>query len=159
GELEVDESLLTGEAVPVARSAPTGQAVSAGDEGATLRASTVVTRGVAIAEVVATGAKTAVGRIGADLNRTVEPPSALQQGARQLVRRMGALALVLALAQVLLGWWWNGRPLLESLLSGIALAMAVLPEEIPLVLTVFLALGAWRISRQQVLTRRVSAVE
>lgn len=159
GEVEVDESLLTGEAVPVSRTTPTGQDGAAGDAGATLHASTVVTRGVAIAEVVATGAKTAVGRIGADLNRTVEPPSALQQGSRKLVRRMGALALVLAVAQVLLGWWWNGRPLLESLLSGIALAMAVLPEEIPLVLTVFLALGAWRISRQQVLTRRVSAVE
>lgn len=159
GEVEVDESLLTGEAVPVARTTPTGQDGAAGDEGATLHASTVVTRGVAIAEVVATGAKTAVGRIGADLSRTVEPPSALQQRSRKLVRRMGAMALVLAAVQVLLGWWWNGRPLLESLLSGIALAMAVLPEEIPLVLTVFLALGAWRISRQQVLTRRVSAVE
>ena len=75
-----------------------------------------------IAEVYATAAHTAVGRIGTDLAATVEPPSALQQGSRRLVRTLGAAAVVLALAQVLLSWWWNGRPLLDSLLSGIALA-------------------------------------
>ena len=215
GQLEVDESLLTGEAVPVAklplaqdsqnaqasasagapaanagppqaRPAPSGSsaahevasvgavAASAGPPQArpapsggsaahevasvgAIYASTVVTRGVAVAQVCATAAHTAVGRIGADLAATVEPPSALQQGSRRLVRNLGIGALVLA--QVLLGWWWNSRPLLESLLSGIALAMAILPEEIPVILTVFLALGAWRISHQKVLTRRVTAVE
>ncbi|NMM75319.1 ATPase [Acidovorax sp. SRB_14] len=172
GQLEVDESLLTGEAVPVAKlplapasgtanaapaSVPAGPAD--GHAVAALFASTVVTRGVGLAQVRATAAHTAVGRIGADLAATTEPPSALQQASRTLVRRLGAGALVLASAQVLLGWWWNGRPLLESLLSGIALAMAILPEEIPVILTVFLALGAWRISRQKVLTRRITAVE
>ena len=217
GQLEVDESLLTGEAVPVAklpaaqdaqasasvgapaasagppqaRPTPSGgsaahevasvgaPAASAGPPQARpapsggsaahevasvgamsmLFASTVVTRGVGVAQVQAIAANTAVGRIGADLAATTEPPSALQEGSRKLVRRLGAGALVLASTQVLLGWWWNGRPLLESLLSGIALAMAILPEEIPVILTVFLALGAWRISRQKVLTRRITAVE
>lgn len=187
GQLEVDESLLTGEAVPVAKlpaaqgetSASVGAlAASAGPPPArpvplggsaahavtsvgacSLFASTVVTRGVGVAQVHATAAHTAVGRIGADLAATTEPPSALQQGARRLVRWLGAGAVVLASAQVLLGWWWNGRPLLESLLSGIALAMAILPEEIPVILTVFLAMGAWRISRHKVLTRRITAVE
>ncbi len=190
GQLEVDESLLTGEAVPVtklpatadeqplanaaasvgasaasagppqARPAPSGG--SAAHEVASvgaLFASTVVTRGVGLAEVCAIAAQTAVGRIGADLAATTEPPSALQQRSRKLVRQLGVAALLLASAQVLLGWWWNDRPLLESLLSGIALAMAILPEEIPVILTVFLALGAWRISRHKVLTRRVTAVE
>jgi Ca2+-transporting ATPase len=190
GQLEVDESLLTGEAVPVtklpattdehplanaaasvgasaasagppqARPAPSGG--SAAHEVASVGAifaSTVVTRGVGLAEVCATAVHTAVGRIGADLAATTEPPSALQQRSRQLVRQLGVAALLLASAQVLLGWWWNDRPLLESLLSGIALAMAILPEEIPVILTVFLALGAWRISRHKVLTRRVTAVE
>ena len=124
-----------------------------------LYASTVVTRGVGLAEVRATASATAVGRIGADLAATTEPPSALQRASRKLVHRLGVSALLLASAQVFLGWWWNGRPLLESLLAGIALAMAILPEEIPVILTVFLALGAWRISKQKVLTRRISAVE
>ena len=165
GQLEVDESLLTGEAAPVAKlpMAPNGQPEATlapgGDGTPGLFASTVVTRGVGVARVCATGARTAVGRIGADLAATTEPPSALQEGSRRLVRNLGIGAVVLALAQVLLGWWWNGRPLLESPLSGIALAMAILPEEIPVILTVFLALGAWRIAHQKVLTRRVTAVE
>ncbi|MDP1887004.1 MAG: cation-translocating P-type ATPase [Polaromonas sp.] len=190
GQLEVDESLLTGEAVPVSKlPATTGEqplanaaasvgasAASAGPPQArpapsggsaahevasvgALFASTVVTRGVGLAEVCAIAAHTAVGRIGADLAATTEPPSTLQQRSRKLVRQLGVAALLLASAQVLLGWWWNDQPLLESLLSGIALAMAILPEEIPVILTVFLALGAWRISRHKVLTRRVTAVE
>jgi len=162
GELEVDESLLTGESVPVAKLA--GTPADAGHEGVegeapNLFASTVVTRGRGMARVQATAAHTAVGRIGANLAATEVPPSPLQQRSRRLVRGLGVLALVLALAQVLLGWWWNGRPLLDSLLAGIALAMALLPEEIPVILTVFLALGAWRLTRLQVLTRRVTAVE
>ena len=215
GQLEVDESLLTGEAVPVtklpaepgpqtfsstgtppgstsliqtgpaplggsaahevasvgaapasagppqARPAPLGGSAAheVASVGAAIYASTVITRGVGVAQVCATAANTAVGRIGADLAATSEPPSALQQGSRRLVRMLGMAAVVLALTQVLLGWLWNGRPLLDSLLSGIALAMAILPEEIPVVLTVFLALGAWRIAKQKVLTRRVTAVE
>jgi Ca2+-transporting ATPase len=148
GALAANESLLTGEAVPVDKAA--GDAV---------HASTVVTRGRGEVDVSATGAATAVGRIGAALAATVEPPSQLQLESVRLVRRLGLLALVLALALVLLGWLWDGRTLLASLLAGIALAMAILPEEIPVILTVFMALGAWRIAQQKVLTRRASAVE
>lgn len=152
GQLEVDESLLTGESVPVVK-------LPDDESGRHLYASTVITRGVGLAQVEATAGRTAVGRIGADLVATATPPSPLQQRSRRLIRTLGTLALVLASAQVLLGWWWNGRSLLDSLLSGIALAMALLPEEIPVILTVFLALGAWRIARLQVLTRRITAVE
>jgi Ca2+-transporting ATPase len=151
GLLEVDESLLTGEAVPVAKFPDT--------DAGTLFASTVVTRGVGVAQVRATATHTAIGCISSDLAATTEPPSALQENSRTFVRRLGAGALVLACAQVLLNWWWNDRQLLDSLLSGIALAMSILPEEIPVILTVFLALGAWRISQQKVLTRRMTAVE
>ncbi|MEO7953928.1 MAG: cation-translocating P-type ATPase, partial [Polaromonas sp.] len=144
---------------PGARGSAPPKAHEVASAGALLFASTVVTRGVALAEVQATASATAVGRIGADLAATVVPTSALQQSSRKLVRRLGVGAVMLALAQVFLGWWWDGRSLLDSLLAGIALAMAILPEEIPVILTVFLALGAWRLSKQKVLTRRVSAVE
>jgi Ca2+-transporting ATPase len=148
GHLEVDESLLTGESAPLAK-APRDA----------LFASTVVTRGVGVAEVAAIATATAVGRIGEALGMTEEPVSALQQASRRLIRNLGVAGVAIAAAYALLGWLWDGRGLLQSLLAGIALMMAILPEEIPVILTVFLALGAWRISRRKVLTRRVPAVE
>lgn len=155
GSLEVDESLLTGESVAVLKLAQgLGDAVQT-----QLYASTVVTKGTGLAKVIATAQKTAVGQISIDLAQTAEVPSVLQRRARRLIRWLGALAMLLALAQVALNVWWNQTPLLPSILSGLAFAMAILPEEIPVVLTVFLALGAWRLAQKKVLTRRVTAVE
>jgi Ca2+-transporting ATPase len=179
GQLTVDESLLTGEAVPVdklaapepAEAAPLAPAplteatevgapaTPGGDGTPHLFASTVVTKGVGLARVSATGTATAVGRIGQALAATVEPPSGLQQSSRRLIVQLTVVGMMLATAQILIGWLWDGHSLLTSVLSGIALAMAILPEEIPVILTVFLALGAWRISQHKVLTRRMSAVE
>jgi P-type Ca2+ transporter type 2C len=162
GQVNTDESLLTGEAVPQdklpgAADAAMGQPGEQGN--AFVFASTVVTRGAGLARVRATAGETAVGRIGAALAEATLVTSNLQQASRKIVRRLAAVGLVAASALVLLAWQWDGKPLLESLLLGIALAMALLPEEIPVVLTVFLALGAWRLSQQHVLTRRVTAVE
>ncbi|KZC24539.1 ATPase [Rhodanobacter thiooxydans] len=151
GHLDVNESLLTGEAVPVTK--------LAGREAGQLFASTVVTKGVGVAEVHAIAGATAVGRIGQALADTVEPVSGLQLASRRLIRNLTVGGLLLATAYALLGWLWDGHGLLESVLAGIALTMAILPEEIPVILTVFLALGAWRISKHKVLTRRVPAVE
>ncbi|CDW93647.1 MULTISPECIES: cation-translocating P-type ATPase [Thiomonas] len=162
GQVDVDESLLTGEAVPVSKLPdPVMHPAAATDKDhpAALFASTVVTKGVGQAVVVATGARTAVGGIGAALANTAEVDSGLQRASAKLIRNLTLIALALALSLVLLNWLWDGRTLLESLLSGIALAMAILPEEIPVILTVFLALGAWRLSKSKVLTRRVPAVE
>ena len=171
GQLSVDESLLTGEAVPVSKlpDSKTSALAAPGGDGAldppgsrplpSLFASTVVTKGVGLAVVQATGVATEVGRIGQALAATEEPTSRLQAGSRALIRNLTVIALLLAAALVLVNWLWDGRTLLESALSGIALAMAILPEELPVILTVFLALGAWRISRIKVLTRRVPAVE
>ena len=162
GHLTVDESLLTGESVTVDKlaDATLRQPADPGAAtGAALFASTVVTKGVGLAVVQAVGATTAVGRIGTALAQTTEPPSGLQQASRALTRNLTTLALMLASALALVSWLWDGRTPLQSLLAGIALAMAILPEEIPVILTVFLALGAWRLSRKNVLTRRVPAVE
>ena len=151
GHLDVNESLLTGEAVPVTK--------LPGEDTGQLFASTVATKGVGVAEVRAIASATAVGRIGQALADTVEPVSGLQQASRRLIRNLTVGGLLLAAAYALLGWLWDGHGLLQSVLAGIALTMAILPEEIPVILTVFLALGAWRISRHKVLTRRVPAVE
>ncbi|MFC5437081.1 cation-translocating P-type ATPase [Rhodanobacter umsongensis] len=151
GNLDVDESLLTGESAPVTK--------SPGEAGGQLFASTVITRGVGVAEVSAIATATAVGRIGQALASTAEPISRLQQASRQLVRNLAIAGLLLAIAYSLLSWLWDGHTFIESVLSGVALTMAILPEEIPVILAVFLALGAWRISKHKVLTRRVPAVE
>ena len=151
GQLDANESLLTGEAVPVAK--------LPGADSGLLFASTLVTRGIGIAEVTATAGATAVGRIGAALARTVEPRSGLQDASRRLIRNLTLIGLALATLYFLLNWWWDGHALIDSLLASIALTMAILPEEIPVILTVFLALGAWRIAQRKVLTRRVPAVE
>lgn len=148
GRLSVDESLLSGESVPVNK-APKEL----------LYASTVVTKGVGYAQVDAVGSDTAVGHIGQSLSSTEESVSLLQKASRSLIRTLSLIALALACALILVNWGLNNLSVLESILSGITLAMATLPEEIPVILTVFLALGAWRITKIRVLTRRVSAVE
>jgi len=151
GELEVDESLLTGEAIAVPR--------SAGSDTDRVYASTVVTRGAGLARVSSTGAATKVGEIGAMLASARDPVSGLQRSSRKLIRVLSLAALVRAPSYCLLNWLWNGQTFLDSLLASVALSMAILPEEIPVILTVFLAMGAWRLSRHRVLTRSVPAVE
>jgi P-type Ca2+ transporter type 2C len=151
GHLDVNESLLTGEAVPVTK--------LPGGEAGQLFASTVATKGVGVAEVRAIAGATAVGRIGQALADTAEPVSGLQRASRRLIRNLTIGGLLLATAYTLLSWLWDSHGPLESVLAGIALTMAILPEELPVILTVFLALGAWRISQHKVLTRRVPAVE
>lgn len=152
GHVEVDESLLTGESVPVGKTVRNHEAEQ-------LFAGTVVTKGRCLAQVSGTASATAIGKIGHALVSTVEAKSKLQSAARVLIRRFATLALVISASLFLLNWLWDGHDVLTSLLAGIALAMSILPEEIPVILTVFLALGAWRIARHKVLTRRVSAVE
>lgn len=151
GYLEADESLLTGESVPVRKIPDPGDS--------SIFAGTVVTRGRGMARVTATATATALGRVGQALSSTMEVTSGLQRASRRLVRRFAVAAMVCAISLWLLNWLWDRHGLVDSLLSGIALAMAILPEEFPVILTVFLALGAWRIARQKVLTRRISAVE
>ncbi len=151
--LMVDESLLTGESLPVEKN------VSAVDARAScVFSGTLVIKGQGRAEVTATGSRTEMGRIGVSLATIETGKTALQVETGRVVRFIATIAIVLctvlAVSYALLRNDW-----LAGILAGLTLAMAILPEEFPLVLTVFLALGAWRIGRKGVLTRRIPAVE
>jgi Ca2+-transporting ATPase len=159
--LQVDESLLTGEAVPVSKVAALGEAAPArpgGDDLPWIYAGTLVVKGHGLARVTATGARSEIGRIGIALGALAIERSPLQKQTAKLVRNLAMLALALSVALVLVHGWMRGD-WLQALLAGIALAMAMLPEEYPVVLTVFPALGARRLSRGGVLTRRINAIE
>lgn len=157
----VDESLLTGESVPVGKTA--GDDVSAaappGGEGLSwVFAGTLVVQGEGTAIVRATATNTELGRIGAALGNIKPPPARLQQETGKLARRLAVLGISVSLLLVLLLGLRSGS-WLEALLAGVALSMSVLPEEFPVILTVFPAIGAWRLARSQVLTRRLAAIE
>ena len=160
--VSVDESLLTGESVPVrkapAQSAPAAMGQPGGDDLPYLYSSTLVVQGKGLAQTMATGQHTEIGRIGKALAAVEQEPTRIQQETARIVARLAwlgfALSLAVALAYALTrGDWLNG------LLVGITLAMAILPEELPVVMTIFLGLGAWRIAQQRVLTRHIPAVE
>lgn len=159
--LSVDESLLTGEPVPVHKTAFEGieLPVRPGGDGLPyVYSSTLVVQGHGIVEAIAIGQQTEIGRIGRSL-KTAEPGvSPLKKEMNWLVKiaaisGISVCAIVIILYGATRGNWLNG------ILLGITLAMALIPEEIPVVLTIFLALGAWRISRRRVLTRRPQAIQ
>jgi Ca2+-transporting ATPase len=159
--LSVDESLLTGESVPVRKSARTASRAEVppiGEGSSTVFSGTMVVQGHGVAEVTATGSRTELGKIGKALVALRPEQSKLKREVRRVVKIMAILGLsVCVLVAVVYGLtrsdWLNG------LLVGITMAMSLLPEEFPVVLTVFLALGAWRISRKNVLTRAPTAIE
>ena len=163
--LSVDESLLTGESVPV-RKVPSTSAAAlnrpGGDDLPSLFSGTLVVAGQGACEVTHTGAQTELGRIGDALQKIEPETTPLQVETARTVRSLALVGLGACLFVVLIYALTRGNGIQawkEGLLAGIAMAMAVLPEEFPVVLTVFLALGAWRLSRRRVLTRRMPAIE
>jgi Ca2+-transporting ATPase len=163
--LAADESLLTGESVPVRKAASaTAEAVGkpGGDDLPFVFSGTLVTAGQGVAEVLATGARTELGKIGKALQGVATESTLLQRETGRLVRNLAIVGLSLcALVIVIYGLTRGNTHKVweEGVLAGITMAMATLPEEFPVVLTIFLALGAWRISQNRVLTRRMPAVE
>ena len=160
-DLQVDESLLTGESLPVGKRAAAEGAEPqspAQQESHTVFSGTLVVAGRATVRVAAIGAATEIGRIGRALRDIDTHATPLQVQTGRVVRKLAAGGIAVALGAVVVfgatrGDWTGG------LLAGIALAMSVLPEEFPVVLTVFLAIGAWRMSQRAVLTRRMAAIE
>ncbi len=159
--LSIDESLLTGESVPVRKSIWDGDLKlkqPGGDDEPFVFSGTLVVQGQATLEILQTGLFTEIGKIGKSLQLLQPDKTALQQQTGRLVRNLAITGLAMSIIVVLAYGLFRGD-WLHGVLAGIALAMAMLPEEFPVVLTIFLALGAWRISRRQVLARRMHAVE
>ncbi|MTW22790.1 HAD-IC family P-type ATPase [Allochromatium palmeri] len=159
--LQVDESLLTGEAVPVTKVVAAGEPPAArpgGDDTPFVYSGTLVVSGQGTARVTATGPRSEIGRIGTALGTLKSERSPLQKQTARLITTLALLALGMSLVLILVHGLLSGN-WLQAVLAGIALAMAMLPEEYPVVLTVFPALGAWRLSKEKVLTRRMAAIE
>ena len=161
-ELLTDESLLTGESIPVRKLAAGANADlnprPGGDDLPFVFSGTLVVRGQGVAEVRATGASSEIGRIGKTLGSIETAPPRLSRETARIVRVAAALGVSCCAGVVLLYGLLRGE-WLNALLAGIALSMSMLPEEFPLVLAVFMVMGAWRISRARVLTRRAAAIE
>ena len=160
-DLMVDESLLTGESVPVRKLASDGLKKlirPGGDDLPFVFSGTMLVQGRGVASVLATGPNTEIGKIGKTLQSLEPDETFLQKRSAMMIRVFALIGLSLCILVIILYGtirenWMGG------LLAGIALAMSLLPEEIPVVLTVFLALGAWRMSKKRVLTRRMPAIE
>ena len=160
--LLVDESLLTGESVPV-RKAPLEGAVCekytpGGDDLPCVFSGSMVVAGSGIAKVIRTGMGTELGKIGKSLQSIEGESTLLQKEVGKIVKYFTITGLSLCILVIVI-YGVTRNDFLHGFLAGLTLAMAVLPEEFPVVLTVFFAIGAWRISKNNVLTRRVSAIE
>jgi len=160
--LAVDESMLTGESVAVHKQATDALPATMPQPGnlnaACLYSGTLIVQGKGIAQVLATGLNTSLGRIGQTLQRIEPETTHVQRETAVIVKKVAWACLMLSLAVggfygVTRSDWLNG------FLVGLTFAMAVLPEELPVVLSLFLGLGAWRLAQRHVLTRRIPAIE
>jgi Ca2+-transporting ATPase len=159
--LSADESILTGESAPVRKLPAEGEPGPrrpGGDDQPWLFAGSLVVQGQGVAVVQATAGETEMGRIGISLQSVEREETLLHAETSRIVRDIALVGLLLFVV-VVVGYGISQGDFVQGLLAGITLAMAILPEEFPVVLTVFLALGAWRLSGQKVLARHVPAIE
>lgn len=159
--LFADESLLTGESVPVRKSewdSVVTKVPPGGDDLPFVYSGSLIVQGNGMARATATGKNTEIGKIGKALESVVEEETKLKREMAVLIKKLAIIGLLLCVLVVAVYTISRGG-LLQGFLAGITLAMAMLPEEFPVVLTVFLALGAWRMSKRGVLTRKPAAIE
>jgi Ca2+-transporting ATPase len=162
--LSVDESALTGESAPVSKRPltsnenPDSETQPGAESGPSLFSGTLVVRGQGVVRIARTGQRTALGRIGISLSSIAQEPTPLQRTAGRLVTLLGGFAIafcgVVVVAYGLMRHDWIG-----GALAGITVAIALIPEEFPMILAVFLALGAWRLASHRVLVRRSAVIE
>jgi len=143
----VDESLITGESLPVQKNY--AEKVFAG---------TTVNSGQAVAFVTATGFKTEIGEIGKSLKGESNQSTRLEEQTRSLVGKLSLATIILSLIVIVI-YALTRKDWIQGVLTGLTFTMAVLPNELPAVLTIFFSLGAWRLSQKKILTRKISAVE
>jgi Ca2+-transporting ATPase len=146
-ELEIDESLLTGESLAVCK-----------ETEARAFSGTLVVRGSGVGSVVAIGGQTEIGQIGGHL-ANIRPDAPRLRRETGLIVKLAGIGGILIAASVTLAYGFFRGGWLDAVLAGIAIGMAMLPEEFPVVLVTFMAMGAWRISKANVLTRRAAAIE
>jgi len=159
--LMADESLLTGESVSVRKSEWNGvdqNIQPGGDDLPFVYSGSMIVQGNGIVKVTSIGSNTEIGKIGKALESVIEEPTKLKSEMGLLVKRLAIIGIAMCVV-VILVFTLTRHNLLHGFLAGITLAMAMLPEEFPVVLTIFMALGAWRMSKKNVLTRKPAAVE
>lgn len=147
-QLTLDESVLTGESIGVNKSNTENLLFSG----------TLVLSGKGIGEVIKTGVHAEIGQIAGSLSGLEEGNTRLQQELKRLFKILGIISVLICIAVIALFYLSRGN-IYQSILNGLAASMALLPEEFPVVLTIFLALGAWRLSSKNVLTRKPAVIE
>jgi len=149
-DFSVNESTLTGESLPVYK--------DAGSKDNLIYNGTIVTSGLAIATITAIGNETKLGKIGSSLQSITEEKTPLEIQINNFVKKMAIAGLIV----FLIVWginYFHSKNLLSSLLQALTLAMSILPEEIPVAFTFYMAIGAWRLMRMGIVVKQMKTVE
>lgn len=149
-DFSVNESSLTGESMSVFKAAES--------KDNKVYSGTLVVSGLAIFKVEEIGKETRLGKIGVSLSDIKEEESPLQVQIRKFVKAMAVVGIIVFLLICFVNYFYT-HSLIDSLLNGLTIAMSVLPEEIPVAFTTFMALGAWKLMREGIIIKRSSIVE
>jgi len=159
--IQADESLLTGESVPVRKiesEGTEGSAEPGGDDTPFVFSGSMIVQGNGVARVISIGSETGIGKIGKALNEVEQEETKLKIELNSLVKKLALGGFFLCVIVVVVFYLTRGE-LLHGFLAGLTLAMAILPEEFPVILTIFMAMGAWRMSKHRVLARKPAVIE
>ncbi len=159
-ELRIDEAMLTGESVPVEKTVePAREDAPLGDRRCLAFSGTLVTYGQGTGVVVETGPRTEIGRISAMLAQVHTLTTPLMRQLASFARWLTGAILIIAVATMAFGTLVRDYPLGEMFLAAVGLAVAAIPEGLPAVITIALAIGVQRMARRNAIIRRLPAVE